>query len=30
MEYPDKKTIAEKAQIIQGARDEIARQMGYL
>jgi DNA-binding IclR family transcriptional regulator len=29
MEYPDDRTIAQKAQIIQGVRDEIAREMGY-
>jgi IclR family acetate operon transcriptional repressor len=29
MEYPDEKTIVEKAQIIQGVRDEIVREVGY-
>jgi DNA-binding IclR family transcriptional regulator len=30
MEYPDDRTIAQKAEIIQRVRDEIAREMGYL
>jgi DNA-binding IclR family transcriptional regulator len=30
MEYPDEKTIAEKAQLIQKARDKIIKDMGYV